>query len=67
MRVWSAALRLRHNIHSSSSNNNKKLGIGFDPKIVARKDDGWLEMLEEMIGKWLNEVIEEVRDEGVET
>lgn len=67
LRVWSAALRLRYNIQSSSSNNDKKLGLGFDPKMVARKEDGWLEMLEEMIGKWLNEVIEKIRDEGVET
>lgn len=66
LRVWSAALRLRYNIHCSSLNDSRKGGVNFDPKTVARKEVGWAEMLEELVKRWMNEVVGESRDEGVE-
>jgi hypothetical protein len=37
--------------------------IYFDAPIVARKDDGWEDMLENALLEWVNVVVEERRGE----
>jgi len=37
--------------------------IVFDGKIIARKDDGWLEMLETVVLRWVSAVAQEKRGE----
>ncbi|KAH7922424.1 hypothetical protein BV22DRAFT_1094638 [Leucogyrophana mollusca] len=37
--------------------------IVFDPRLVARKDEGWEKMLEEALLQWVNVVVEERRGE----
>lgn len=67
LRVWAAALRLRYSIQSSSAaihgskvhpKNNVDV-IEFDPSIVARKQQGWQEMLLQLITIWVNAVASE--------
>lgn len=49
---------------SSSTTSTLSRSVNFDPKVVARKEDGWMEMLEGVIGKWMGEVEKELREEG---
>ncbi|KAI9463848.1 hypothetical protein HD554DRAFT_2282764 [Boletus coccyginus] len=37
----------------------------FDPRLVARKDDGWETMLETVVLRWVNAVVEETRGESL--
>ncbi|KAH0835591.1 hypothetical protein J3R83DRAFT_9316 [Lanmaoa asiatica] len=37
----------------------------FDPRLVARKDDGWETMLETVVLRWVKAVVEETRGEGL--
>ena len=36
----------------------------FDPRLVARKDDGWEAMLEAVVLRWVQAVVEETRGES---
>lgn len=36
----------------------------FDPRLVARKDEGWEAMLETAVLRWVNAVVEEARGES---
>lgn len=35
--------------------------LSFDPKVIARKDPGWEEMLESAVLRWVEVVVEEAR------
>lgn len=37
----------------------------FDPRLVARKDDGWETMLETVVLRWVNAIVEETRGESL--
>lgn len=65
LRVFIAALKLRYLISdpsSASSGSGNKSG-GVDARIIARKEDGWLEMLETVVCTWVNELAKEKRGE----
>ena len=39
----------------------RELPIVFDSKVVAKKDDGWEDMLENVLFSWVDKVVEEKR------
>jgi hypothetical protein len=41
----------------------KKKHVGFDAKTIARKEEGWMDMLERAVGKWVEVVAAEKREE----
>jgi hypothetical protein len=43
--------------------NTTQPPVYFDAPIVARKDDGWEDMLENAVFKWIDAVVEERRGE----
>ncbi len=48
------------------SNSQPKVeGIAYDPAIIARKDEGWKELLSVVLRKWVDAVVMEARKEGV--
>lgn len=55
LRVWAAALKLRYLIKSNT----------FEPKIVARGEEGWENMLQGLLIGWIEALIVEKREEIV--
>ncbi|WVQ74480.1 hypothetical protein IAR50_004081 [Cryptococcus sp. DSM 104548] len=53
----------RVSLPSASSGRGKDVArIDFDPMVVAKRLEGWEAMLEEVVGKWVENVAKEVRD-----
>lgn len=45
------------------SSSSTEPPIFFDAPLVARREDGWEDMLENLVLKWMNVVVEERRGE----
>ncbi|KAH8926205.1 hypothetical protein BT69DRAFT_1019874 [Atractiella rhizophila] len=74
LRVWAAALKLRYLVNltppPAPKEKDKDAPIvapppAFEPKVVARKEQGWEDMLEHAVLRWVHALVEETRAEGL--